>query len=193
MSADKDNEYLSDGITEEILHALAKVPGLRVPARTSSFVFKDRKEDVRKIGELLNVGTVLEGSVRKAGNQLRITAQLINVADGFHLWSETYDRNMTNICAIQDDIARTIVAKLKLALAGPAGVPSVKRHTGNVEAYELYVYDGLGDIEQANVWMNKAIEARKGRIVFLKVSGADDLTRASPYYSEWLKKIGLDK
>src|SRR5207247_6092738 len=121
MSADKDNEYLSDGITEEILHALAKVPGLRVPARTSSFVFKDRKEDVRKIGELLNVGTVMEGSVRKAGNQLRITAQLINVADGFHLWSETYDRNLTNICAIQDDIARTIVAKLKLALAGPAG------------------------------------------------------------------------
>ena len=139
MSADKDNEYLSDGITEEILNALARVPGLRVPARTSSFVFKDKKEDVRKIGELLNVGTVLEGSVRKAGNQLRITAQLINVADGFHLWSETYDRNLTNIFAIQDDIARTIVAKLKLALAGPAVLPSVQRHTANVEAYELFL------------------------------------------------------
>ncbi len=139
MSADKDNEYLSDGITEEILNALAKVPGLRVPARTSSFVFKDKKEDVRKIGELLNVRTVLEGSVRKAGNQLRITAQLINVADGFHLWSETYDRNMTNIFAIQDDIARTIVTQLKLTLAGPAGLPSAKHHTVNVEAYELYL------------------------------------------------------
>jgi len=139
MSADKDNDYLSDGITEEILNALAKVPGLRVPARTSSFVFKDKKEDVRKIGELLNVRTVLEGSVRKAGNQLRITAQLINVADGFHLWSETYDRNMTNIFAIQDDIARTIVTQLKLTLAGPAGLPSAKHHTVNVEAYELYL------------------------------------------------------
>ncbi|MDO8543815.1 MAG: TIR domain-containing protein [Opitutaceae bacterium] len=136
MSGDKENEYLSDGITEEILNSLAKVPGLRVPARTSSFVFKDRKEDVKKIGELLHVKTVLEGSVRKTGNQLRITAQLINVADGYHLWSETYDRDMTNIFVIQDDIARAIVTKLKITLTGEATQRSAKRHTDNIEAYK---------------------------------------------------------
>jgi TolB-like protein/Tfp pilus assembly protein PilF len=134
MSPDRENEYLSDGITEEILNALVKVPGLRVPARTSSFVFKDRKEDIKKIGELLGVKTVLEGSVRRAGNQLRITAQLINVADGYHLWSDTYKRDMTNIFDIQDDIARNIVAKLKVTIAGTA---SAQQHrTENIEAYE---------------------------------------------------------
>src|SRR2546427_6897685 len=100
-------------------------------------VLYEMLSDVRKIGELLNVGTVPEGSVRKAGDQLRITAQLINVADGFPLWSETYDRNMTNIFAIQDDIARTVVAKLKLALAGPAGVPALPRHTANGGGYRV--------------------------------------------------------
>jgi len=110
----KENEYLSDGITGEILNTLAKVPGLRVPARTSSFVFRGKNEDVRKIGELLSVRTVLEGSVRKAGDRLRITAQLINAADGFHLWSETYDRNMTNIFDIQSDLAQCVVQALQL-------------------------------------------------------------------------------
>ena len=139
LSSDKENEYLSDGLTGEILDALAKVPGLRVPARTSSFVFKGKTDDIKKIGELLRVGTVLEGSVQKSGNQLRVTAQLINVADGYLLWSEKYDRPMTNIFAIQDDIARTIVAKLKLTLAGSAGLPRAKRGTENVEAYALYL------------------------------------------------------
>ena len=137
MSSDKENEYLSDGLTEEILNVLAKVPGLRVPARTSSFVFKGKTDDIKKISELLRVATVLEGSVQRSGNQLRVTAQLINVADGYHLWSERYDREMTNIFAIQDDIARTIVAKLKVTLAGLAGLPVAKRGTENVEAYEL--------------------------------------------------------
>ena len=136
MSSDQENEYLSDGITEEILTALSKVPGLRVPARTSAFVFKDRKEDVRKIGELLNVATVLEGSVRKSGNKLRIAATLSNVADGYELWRERYDREMTDIFEIQDDIARAIVDKLKVTLAGPAEVPAAKHRTENIEAYE---------------------------------------------------------
>lgn len=137
MSSDRENEYLSDGITEEILNMLAKVPGLRVPARTSSFVFKGKTDDIKKIGELLGVKTVLEGSVQRSGNQLKVTAQLINVADGYHLWSETYPREMTNIFAIEEDIARTIVAKLKVTLGASTELPFAKRRTENVEAYEL--------------------------------------------------------
>ena len=167
LSADKENEFLSDGITEEILNTLTKVPGLRVPARTSSFVFKGKTDDIKKIGELLRVATVLEGSVQRSGNQLRVTAQLINVADGYRLWSERYDREMTNIFDIQDDIARTIVAKLKLTLAGPAGLPSAKRGTAKVEAYELYL---------------------KG-IFFLNRRTEDDLNKARQLFDE---AIGVD-
>src|SRR5204863_7864055 len=97
--------YFSDGLSEELLDLLAKVPQLRVPGRTSSFAFKDKAEDLRVIGQKLNVATVLEGSVRRSGDRVRITTQLINVADGFHLWSETYDRQMTDIFAVQDEIA----------------------------------------------------------------------------------------
>src|SRR2546421_817239 len=120
MSADKADEYLSDGMTEELLNALAKVPGLRVPGRSSSFAFKGRSEEgiFRKVGERLHVTTVLEGSVRKAGDKLRIAAQLISVADGFHLWSETYDRDMTDIFAIQSDIAIRVAEALKVQLLG---------------------------------------------------------------------------
>src|SRR5205085_10939255 len=102
MSADKNDEYLSDGMTEELLNVLTKVKSLRVPGRSSSFAFKGRNEDgiFRKVGEQLHVNAVLEGSVRKAGDKLRITAQLVNVADGFHLWSETYDRDMKDILAV---------------------------------------------------------------------------------------------
>src|SRR5437764_5451782 len=108
LSADKNDEYLSDGMTEELLNALTKVKGLRVPGRSSSFAFKGNNQEniFRKVGEQLHVNAVLEGSVRKAGDKLRITAQLINVADGFHLWSETYDRDMKDILAVQSDVAR---------------------------------------------------------------------------------------
>ena len=111
MSADKDDEYLSDGMTEELLNVLTKVKGLRVPGRSSSFAFKGKNEDdiFRKVGEQLRVNAVLEGSVRKAGDKLRITAQLINVADGYHLWSETYDRDMKDILAVQSDVAKRVV------------------------------------------------------------------------------------
>src|SRR5437867_1054514 len=116
MSADKDNEYFSDGITEEILNALARTPGLRVAARTSAFSFKGKNESVQRIGEALKVGVVLEGSVQRAGNQLRITAQLINVADGFHLWSDTFDRKAEDVFAIQTEVAQQVQEVLKVKL-----------------------------------------------------------------------------
>jgi adenylate cyclase len=139
MSSDPENEYLSDGLTEDLIMAFSRLKGLRVPARTSSFVFKGRNEDIRRIGEQLNVNTVLEGSVRKSGNQLRITAQLINAADGDHLWSQTFDRKMQEVFAIQDEITREIVDALELQLVG-AGDQSVTKHgTYNTEAYQLYL------------------------------------------------------
>src|SRR5947208_10511334 len=118
MSANKNEEYLSDGMTEELVNVLAKVPGLRVPGRTSCFAFKGNNDgDIfRKVGDQLHVNTVLEGSVRKAGDKLRITAQLINVADGFHLWSETYDRDMKDILAVQGDVAQRVVQALQVQL-----------------------------------------------------------------------------
>ena len=140
MSADPDNEYFSDGITEELLNALTKVDGLLVTSRTSSFAFKGKNEDIRKIGEQLGVHTVLEGSVRKAGNKVRISAQLVNTADGYHLWSEVYDRNLEDIFEVQDEIARTITNKLREKLTIEGSKESlVKPATENIEAYNLYL------------------------------------------------------
>ena len=139
MSADRENEFLSDGITEDLITALSQVKDLRVPARTSSFAVKEKREDIRRIGEQLSVSTVLEGSVRKAGTKLRITAQLINVSDGFHLWSARFDREMNDVFAIQDEITRAIVAALKLHLVGDDDAPLVRRQTRSAEAYELYL------------------------------------------------------
>jgi len=137
MSGTPDDEYFSDGITEEIINALSQLPGLRVAARTSAFSFKGKNEDLRTVGEKLGVTSVLEGSVRRAGNRLRITAQLINVADGYHSWSERYDREMTDIFAVQDEIAGAIASKLKLTLAAGEALPRVRPATQNLEAYEL--------------------------------------------------------
>src|SRR5262245_33089237 len=137
MSADPENEYFSDGMTEEIINAMAKVPGVQVASRTSSFTFKGKQADVREIGEKLGVTSVLEGSVRKVGNRIRITAQLVNVENGYHLWSETYDRQLEDVFAIQDEISRAISEALKLRLGSDAGqlvVPSK-----NIEAYNLYL------------------------------------------------------
>ncbi len=139
LSADKEQEYFCDGMAEEIINALTHVESLRVVARTSAFAFKDRHEDIRGIGKKLNVETLLEGSVRKAGNRLRISAQLINVADGYHLWSEKYDRDMADIFAIQDEISLTIVDKLRVHLLGEEKSKIVKRHTEDPEAYNLYL------------------------------------------------------
>lgn len=137
MSADPENEYFSDGMTEEIIHALAKVPGMQVASRTSSFAFKGKEVDVRQIGEKLGVSSVLEGSVRKVGSRVRITAQLINVADGYHLWSETYDRQLEDVFAIQDEISHAIVDALKLRLGSDAD--TLVAPTRNIEAYTLYL------------------------------------------------------
>jgi TolB-like protein len=116
MSEDAENEYFSDGVTEELINALTKVPGLRVAARTSSFSFKGKNEDVTEIGRSLRVATVLEGSVRRYGQQVRITAQLVKTADGYHIWSEVYERELADIFAVQEEIARKIVDKLKVEL-----------------------------------------------------------------------------
>ena len=109
MSSDPENEYLSDGLTEDLIMAFSRLKGLRVPARTSSFAFKGKNEDIRRIGQQLNVTKILEGSVRRVGDRLRITAQVINVADGDHLWARTFECQMKEVFAIQDEITRAIV------------------------------------------------------------------------------------
>jgi len=139
MSSDPENEYLSDGLTEDLIMAFSQLKGLRVPARTSSFAFKGRNEDIRQIGQQLNVKTILEGSVRKVGNRLRITAQLINVADGDHLWSQSFDREMQDVFAIQDEITRAIVRALEMQLIGAGDQPLAKHGTYNTDAYQLYL------------------------------------------------------
>jgi len=133
LSADKENEYFSDGLAEEIINALTKVPELRVIARTSAFAFRGKEQDLSSIGQRLRVATILEGSVRRAGNRVRVTAQLIQVTDESHLWSESYDREMTDIFAIQDDISHAIATALKVKLA-PA-----PRRTTNIEAFQNYL------------------------------------------------------
>jgi serine/threonine-protein kinase len=139
MSAEKENEYLSDGITEDLCTALSQIKGLRVPARTSSFVFKGKTADIRKIGKQLNVSTVLEGSVSKAGNKVRISAQLNNVADGFHLWAATYDREMTDILEVRSDISRRVADALKVRLGNEEAQRLVKKPTENTKAHEVYL------------------------------------------------------
>ena len=139
MSQAKDQDWFCDGLAEEIIDALCCVSGLRVASRTASFRFRDGTVDPREIGRLLNVSTILEGSVRKAGDQLRITTQLINAEDGYHLWSETFDRRIEDIFAIQSEIARSVSRALKLSLTGPAADRSERYAPSNMEAYEYYL------------------------------------------------------
>jgi len=138
MSADKNDEYLSDGVSEELITALSKITGLQVKARTSSFAFKDKNEDIQKIGELLHVSHLLEGSVAKAGNKLRITAQLIQASDGNHEWSDTYDRDMQDIFAVRSEVAQKVAETLKVRLLGEEKKQIDKKPTENLEAYNLY-------------------------------------------------------
>ncbi len=139
MSTDAENEYFGDGLAEELINALAQIEGLRVVARTSAFQFKGQTLDVREIGQRLNAEIILEGSVRKAGNQLRVTAQLIDVADGYHIWSQRYARELADVFAIQDAITEEISGALKVELAADTKRQLAKRHTENVEAYNLYL------------------------------------------------------
>ncbi len=140
FSNDVENEYFSDGITEELLNVLSKVDGLQVTSRTSSFAFKGHNTDVREIARQLNVGYVLEGSVRKSGNRVRITAQLINAEDGYHLWSENFDRKLDDIFELQDEIANKITIQLREKLSLPLqNEVQVKKPTQNITAYNLYL------------------------------------------------------
>jgi len=137
MSGDPQNEFFSDGITEEILNALAQIADLKVAARTSAFAFKGKAQDLRHVGEVLAVAHVLEGSVQRSGDEVRITAQLIDTRSGFHLWSERYDRKLTNIFAVEDEISKAIADKLQLQLAGPGAVAG--GGTTVTQAHDLYL------------------------------------------------------
>jgi TolB-like protein len=139
MSNDPDQEYFSEGMAEEIINSLTRLKKIKVAGRTSSFRFKEKTIDIRELGEKLNVDCVLEGSVRKQGNRLRVTAQLVSVDDGYHLWSEKYDRELDDVFAIQDDIALAITKKLKLTLLKHESDLISKSYTPNTEAYELYL------------------------------------------------------
>ena len=158
MSSDPENEFFADGITEEIINALAQIEDLRVVARTSAFSFKGKHVDLRTVGRRLNVTTVLEGSVRKSGKRLRIMAQLINVADGYHLWSERYDRELRDIFAVQDEIARTIAERLKVTLGTERQKPLVRTGTKNLEAYQLYLKGRFHWTKRTPDGSRKAIE-----------------------------------
>ena len=138
MSTDPEQDYFSDGISEELLNLLAKIQDVRVAARTSSFKFRGEDHDIPEIAEALNVAHVLEGSVRKSGNRVRITAQLIERATGYHMWSETYDRELDDIFAIQDEISAAIVEELKEYLLPDVAVP-ISNRTENMEAYDAYL------------------------------------------------------
>ncbi len=139
MSPDGDHEWFSDGISEELLNALVRIPGLKVVGRTSSWTYKGvANKDLRAIGEELGVGTILEGSVRKAGTNVRITAQLINTEDGFHLWSKTYNRELTDIFAVQDEITSEIVNAMKIYLVNEA-LSLKPTTTANIDAYTIYL------------------------------------------------------
>jgi len=151
MSPQKDQEYFCDGMTEELINRLSNIKELKVPARTSAFFFKGKGQDIQEVGQKLKVNTVLEGSVRRAGNELRITAQLINIADGYHLWSETYDRELQDIFALQDEISLQIINKLKIELLGEVRDRIVKRYTDNTEASDSYM-KGMW------LWNNKMTE-----------------------------------
>jgi adenylate cyclase len=163
MSNDRGQEYFSDGITEEIINVLAQVPALKVAGRTSSFSFKNKNTDLRQIGAKLSVNHILEGSVRKSGNKLRITAQLIKVEDGFHLWSEKYDRELDDVFEIQDEISLAILEEVKIKLFGTEKKALLKRDTHNTEAYQLYL---------------------KGLFYFNKLSGGEALFKAVSYFEE---------
>jgi TolB-like protein len=165
MSPQKDQEYFCDGITEELINSLTHIDGLKVIARTSSFAFKGKQEDIREIGRKLDVETLLEGSVQKAGDRLRITAQLIKVEDGSHLWSQQYDRDLEDVFAIQDEISLAITDILKLKLLGDRKNSITERQTENIEAYNLYLRGRYfwnlrteEDLKRSLQYYNQAIE-----------------------------------
>ena len=160
MSPDPENEYFSDGITEDIVNALTQLEGLHVAARTSSFSFKGKSPEIAEVGAKLKVETVLEGSVRRAGDRLRVTAQLIKVSNGYHIWSERYDRELRDVFAIQDEIATMIADRLRVTLGDKTREPLIKPPTDNLEAYQLQV-KGRALLYQRGLGIPRALECFK--------------------------------
>jgi TolB-like protein/Tfp pilus assembly protein PilF len=163
LSPERENEYFADGMTEELTNALARVPGLRVAARTSAFAFKGRNADAREIGQCLRVGALVEGSVRKVGNRIRITAQLVSAEDGYHLWSETYERTLDDVFLLQEQIARAIASALPLGTLPPQAL--APQPTSDIEAYTLYLRGRFfalrrtaGDLHVAVEYLEQAVE-----------------------------------
>jgi serine/threonine-protein kinase len=173
-SADPENEYFSDGMTDELITALSKVEGLQVASRTSVFALKNLREDVRALGRRLNVSAVLDGTVRKSGNRLRITVQLSSVEDGRTLWSERYDREMSDVFALQDEIAGTIVQTLRSTLLGDLGDPTPVRYSANVKAYSLYLKGRF-------CWNRRTQEGIKEGIRYFEQAIAEDPSYALAY------------
>src|SRR5436190_9716256 len=165
ISSEKENEYFSDGITEELINMLANVDGLRVASRTAVYALRGKSEGIQQIGAELKVGTLLEGSVRREGNALRVTAQLINVSDGYHLWSNTYDRELKGIFAVEDEIARSIAAALQRTLVG------VKAPTTDLKAHDLY-------LKGRYFWNKRTGEGLRKSVVFF-----EDAIRHDPNYA----------
>lgn len=158
MSADVENEYFCDGLAEELLNALAKIENLKVAARTSAFSFKGKNAEASQIGKLLNVNTILEGSVRKSGNRLRITVQLINAADGYHLWSERYNGELKDIFDLQDEITLAVIDELKVKLLSEERAALRNRYAENVEAYQLYLKGRYHSLKLTAAETEKGIE-----------------------------------
>ncbi len=156
MSPARDQEYFTDGLTENLLNALAQISEIKVAGRTSSFAFKNQNQDLRSVGEQLNVSNILEGSVQKAGNQIRITAQLVNAGDGFHLWSDTFDRNLTDIFAVQDEITAAVVDALRARILGEEEIDQA--YSGDFRAYNAYLLGNKYLAEHNLEGWSKAIE-----------------------------------
>lgn len=171
LSPQRDQEYFSDGLTEELITTLSQVPGLRIAARTSSFQFKGQSLDVHVVGRKLDVGAVLEGSVRKSGNRLRVSTQLINVKDGYQLWSESYDRDLTDVFAVQEDVARSIVAALRVRLAPARDSALAVQPTRDLQAYDLYLKGRFA-------WNQRTGPALQDAVRYLEQAVARDSTFA---------------
>jgi len=194
MSADKENEYFSDGITEEILNSLAQIDELRVAARTSSFAFKGRNEDVRSIGKKLDVSNVLEGSVRKFGDDIRVTAQLIRVDDGFHLWSNTYDRKFVDIFKVQKELSDAIADQLEVKLIGNDSVTKRSGTTNNAQALDLYMRGRFLWNQKKEEPLLKSIEYFKEALTLDKNYALSQAAIADAYFSlARIKRWTIDK
>ncbi|HSE66534.1 MAG TPA: protein kinase, partial [Gemmatimonadales bacterium] len=194
LSQEKDQEYFSDGLTDELITALSRIEGLKVAARTSSFQFKDAKADVREVGRKLGVATVVEGSVRKSGNRLRVNAQLVSAHDGYELWSESYDREVADVFAVQEEIARAIVAALRLRLGHQSDSVLAERPTANLDAFDLYLKGRFawnqrtgGSLLLAAQYFKQAVERDSG---FARAyAGLADASILLPQYSGVLPRL----